>query len=79
MTTSANPFQSRCRDWVVGESGPKRRRLSQPNCFSLVAEIGWLASWAATSAATPTPIESFSLVAEIGWLASGHHIRRSPC
>ncbi len=38
-------------------------------CFSLVAEIGWLARspWSRSAAAPPT---RFSLVAEIGWLAS---------
>ncbi len=37
--------------------------------FSLVAEIGWLASilWALSSVVGR---QSFSLVAEIGWLAS---------
>ncbi len=39
----ASLFQSRCRDWVVGE--PSRERgASWHGCFSLVAEIGWLAS-----------------------------------
>ena len=36
-------FQSRCRDWVVGELGESCPRATYPRCFSLVAEIGWLA------------------------------------
>ncbi len=37
-------FQSRCRDWVVGEQRMPESRHNVYLCFSLVAEIGWLAS-----------------------------------
>ncbi len=36
-------FQSRCRDWVVGEAKDHGFQWNNPG-FSLVAEIGWLAS-----------------------------------
>ncbi len=36
-------FQSRCRDWVVGESSRAGGGFAMPARFSLVAEIGWLA------------------------------------
>ncbi len=38
-------FQSRCRDWVVGELNFHRLIFSATPRFSLVAEIGWLASF----------------------------------
>ncbi len=37
-------FQSRCRDWVVGEQWPDPPQTENRSGFSLVAEIGWLAS-----------------------------------
>ncbi len=37
-------FQSRCRDWVVGERTHRRSPWQRISSFSLVAEIGWLAS-----------------------------------
>ncbi len=36
-------FQSRCRDWVVGEPQTNPSAQGLPIRFSLVAEIGWLA------------------------------------
>ncbi len=36
-------FQSRCRDWVVGELAFGSSASAQTVSFSLVAEIGWLA------------------------------------
>ncbi len=39
-------FQSRCRDWVVGELLILRTKPPLLLGFSLVAEIGWLASYA---------------------------------
>ncbi len=41
---AAITFQSRCRDWVVGEGRSRGPRRLWRRCFSLVAEIGWLAS-----------------------------------
>ncbi len=47
------PFQSRCRDWVVGENSRDKR--SPPSSrFSLVAEIGWLARGDPGRRETPT-------------------------
>ncbi len=60
-------FQSRCRDWVVGESNRLIAHTRPSSSFSLVAEIGWLASLAIFPAKVFTAC--FSLVAEIGWLA----------
>ena len=37
-------FQSRCRDWVVGEAESSNLAGIGGWRFSLVAEIGWLAS-----------------------------------
>ncbi len=37
-------FQSRCRDWVVGEDPSLLLNVGIVVSFSLVAEIGWLAS-----------------------------------
>ncbi len=37
-------FQSRCRDWVVGELKLELDTGALDRSFSLVAEIGWLAS-----------------------------------
>ncbi len=37
-------FQSRCRDWVVGEADVADWIAEGATSFSLVAEIGWLAS-----------------------------------
>ncbi len=39
-----NAFQSRCRDWVVGENCNFSYSSFDMLSFSLVAEIGWLAS-----------------------------------
>ncbi len=36
-------FQSRCRDWVVGEMETRNLPRVRQVGFSLVAEIGWLA------------------------------------
>ncbi len=60
-------FQSRCRDWVVGEFCRGFADCTGLPCFSLVAEIGWLARL--TRQLCNGRTTSFSLVAEIGWLA----------
>ncbi len=61
-------FQSRCRDWVVGELSSVFRSVANLS-FSLVAEIGWLASVNLLFTGDKRQLR-FSLVAEIGWLAS---------
>ncbi len=44
LKNSILKFQSRCRDWVVGEFWPPPAATWGFWRFSLVAEIGWLAS-----------------------------------
>ncbi len=61
-------FQSRCRDWVVGEAVAGAAALALTERFSLVAEIGWLAR--PDKPCQEFRVRCFSLVAEIGWLAS---------
>ncbi len=61
-------FQSRCRDWVVGEALPPQNLFkdSGPVSVSLPRLGGWRDDGPATVVSL-TP--RFSLVAEIGWLA----------
>ncbi len=70
-------FQSRCRDWVVGEFFCEFL-LYLISCVSV--SLPRLGGWrAATPTATAPPTPRFSLVAEIGWLASGRCLGIAPC
>ncbi len=66
--TDLKSFQSRCRDWVVGETGePTVPDPDLPVSVSLPRLGGWRA-FTTLKVARGNP--RFSLVAEIGWLAS---------
>ncbi len=61
-------FQSRCRDWVVGEMAPRfSERPPLRVSVSLPRLGGWREDIGGFNASHGW---SFSLVAEIGWLAS---------
>ncbi len=77
-------FQSRCRDWVVGEIA-WAWAWEILGCFSLVAEIGWLASLGGIRDGLVSGIVSVSLPRLGGWrggggaVASGVRLFQSRC
>ena len=73
LRSTSPRFQSRCRDWVVGEGDPTPVKVGDKLVSVSLPRLGGWRGYLRPMRHRPQG-QSFSLVAEIGWLASSRSL-----